>query len=572
MALNLKKDAVLAREHIDLLNEIGLNARAPFCQMIDGQAKGREADINWWASELASRNTMTSDLFDDCCLALLAARLLESEDELDKIIVESAALKKVLDGFIRQKKSHAKVICAQSARSRRLGRLRASLLGMLKSAATLFWRYRESRWNPTRLAPRDLDNRTLVDVFVFEHSFKQGRYQDRYYADFGGCLNPAVKQSMVYLATPQINLKATRGVIAQLRAAEQPMLLAEDMLSPSDYLFALGYPLRALGRRPRKAVLMGLEVTALLNDVWLGSLGSFSSINGLLRYRFARRLGRLGVRPRMVLDWFENQILDKAGNAGFRKFLPGTELVGYQANIIHPFYLCSYPTEKEYASKVTPARVGVCGKQPALERKEFCPSLETFAAPAFRYAGLWKPRVRQPASEFFTVLVPLSITAAESIQVMEVVLGAARVGVPEKTRFWVKPHPGAGDFNKLLSRAGLTLGPAFQVVGGDFLEVAEQSNLMIGNASGTCLEMVARGVPVIIVGSRNRITQNPIPESVDPAIWGVCFEPEEVAAAIRQRAAEAVELGGRYQEIARKVREDYFEKVTPQGVDQLLEV
>ena len=72
----------------------------------------------------------------------------------------------------------------------------------------------------------------------------------------------------------------------------------------------------------------------------------------------------------------------------------------------------------------------------------------------------------------------------------------------------------------------------FEFVEGDFNICVEKSNLLISNASSVCVEALAKGISVIVVGSQTGLTQNPIPETITEDIWKLCYTPGEMAKAI----------------------------------------
>ena len=107
------------------------------------------------------------------------------------------------------------------------------------------------------------------------------------------------------------------------------------------------------------------------------------------------RLKQKNIKIRLIIDWFENQVIDKAFNMGIRKFLPDVKLKGYQVVDNNPFYLCYFPSKLEYDSRVLPSELYVSGKSFIPTIKENCPELKAKLAPAFRYSHIYKKREEQ---------------------------------------------------------------------------------------------------------------------------------------------------------------------------------
>ena len=134
----------------------------------------------------------------------------------------------------------------------------------------------------------------------------------------------------------------------------------------------------------------------------------------------------------------------------------------------------------------------------------------------------------------------------------------------------LKPHPTVSADN--IKRAfGVNWPSLFEFVEGDFNNCVEKSNLLISNASSVCVEALAKGISVIVVGSQTGLTQNPIPETITEDIWKLCYTPEEMANAIEFYAFRDDEKVKYHKMIGKKIRENYFEPVTRNSVYNFLQ-
>ena len=79
----------------------------------------------------------------------------------------------------------------------------------------------------------------------------------------------------------------------------------------------------------------------------------------LHNYCFAKKLKLKlkSIKIRKVVNWFENQSLDKGWNYGFRKFFPKSKTIGYQGFTPQPEYMNSLPTDYEKKYKVIPEKI-----------------------------------------------------------------------------------------------------------------------------------------------------------------------------------------------------------------------
>ena len=84
------------------------------------------------------------------------------------------------------------------------------------------------------------------------------------------------------------------------------------------------------------------------------------------------------------------------------------------------------------------------------------------------------------------------------------------------------------------------------------------------------METLAKGIPVIIIGSNHGLTQNPIPETITSDVWRLCYSAEEVKDALEFYRSRGPEKIKEHEEVCREIKEEYFEPVTEEGVRHFL--
>ena len=88
----------------------------------------------------------------------------------------------------------------------------------------------------------------------------------------------------------------------------------------SDYFYALTHSFRIFGWKFPTASFEEVNVSQLIREELWSGVGYNSAVLGLLNYRFAERLKKNGVSMNIVINRFENQVIDKGWNAGFKQF------------------------------------------------------------------------------------------------------------------------------------------------------------------------------------------------------------------------------------------------------------
>jgi hypothetical protein len=567
MKLDLRFHSNLDPRWVSLYNRIANEIGNSFSHLIDSVSKQHAESIDWWVSSPASRNTLVSPLFHYCCCIVLLKELIQKKERISEIITDSKAFKEILEDYMVRQNLRVKITLAQLSTRQLLKKILwpiYSLFSVPLRHLLLFIVAKAIRSVRRRPVHEPL---TLIDTFVLPGYIDE----DRYYPKITDTLSEDEKRN-VYFVPLLYGFRPWQyfSVIKRFRRSQRNFILKEDYLKLRDYLFSFGYVFRIGALRLNPHLFYGIDISPLVREEIRGFHELNSSFIALLNYSFARRLKQAGIQIRLVIDWFENQSIDRGWNAGFRRFFPKILIKGYQGYIVSSHYLCIYPTEEEKQNRVIPNRISVIGKGLMQPIRRFCSDLEVSVAPAFRYQHLWEERNSPENTDAFIILIALPIILTEAAHVLQLLANSENEC--EKTiRFWIKPHP-ATNPSKIIRAFGLEWPERFEFVNADFEECLGKANLLVSSMSSTCLETMARGIPVIVVGNRCGLTHNPIPETVTEDIWRFCFDHKEVVDAIKIYRNRRAENKREYTTIGLKIRTDFFEPVTRAGVRKFLEL
>ncbi len=508
-----------------------------------------------------SRSPFVSSLFLDC-VRLRFVETLVSRGGIDELVVGTAPLKRVLDAGLRGEA--VRVVLAESA-ARRARRLLRPLVRAAKAAARLAAAVGRGRRLPPGLPPL-----TLLDTFLVDGAFRDGIFRDRYYPGLLDALNPAERDAVYFL--PEFPEGEDAGAL--IHAAEdsgERFLFKDAYLTIGDRIAVLLSPLRTLAAPPGPRPFGRFDAAPLIRaDAW-ETAWNFQSLAGLLNLAFARRLKEAGVAVRLVVDWSENQLLDRGLALGFHRAYPSTPVVGYCGYVIapvaHPY---TRPTRPERAAGLVPDRLVVTGPALVSGARAADPGLAVEDGPAFRFQGVRRARRARPDPGATTVLLALPISREGALDALRLAADARLEGV----RFTVKPHPTMppSHLRAAFEAEGRAWPASFAFVSGDFADRVEEADALAGSVSSTCVEAAATGVPVIIVGNARGLTEDPIPEGLAAGMRRVAFTPEEFARAVRELATKDPAAVARYAQTGQAVADACFRPVDEDGVRRLLQL
>jgi hypothetical protein len=562
MILNLRKGEGLPSDLLKLFGDIALQQRLIYNEIIHRLGEKNKNDYRWWFTDLASRNTFANSLYLHLCYLALIEQLLDRGDTIEIIKTDSYSLKKVLSSSPKIIKAKIKVEFKLSYASQ-LKSISFPFFKFVRHNILILTRYYKIR----KTHNKDFqypDKICLIDIFIINNSFNNSSFIDRYYNDFAQYFSPEERERFFYTPT-FIKPNNFSSTLKDVRNADQNFILKEDFLTFSDVIRALVLPFRLLKFKTGDTAFLSFNIKPLIAQANFLNISTGSMREAFLKYQFAFRLKEKGVKISMVVDWFENQVIDKGFNMGFRKFFPEVKHKGYQVVLGHKLYLCFYPTTQELESSVLPNEIAVSGKGFKSTIKEFCPNLEVSIAPSFRYQHVWRERKLLPNKDQFTVLLALPSFKEEAMRILILTSQIIKLIDNSKMHFLIKLHP-TYSIEKLKRDFKQAWPEQFHVVSGPLEDFIEKSDVVISNNSSLCLEVVAKGVPTVVVGNVSGITHIPLPDIIDDSIWKLCFNEEELYSSILFFLHQSPEQKQANKINGKRYRELFFEPVNSKTV------
>jgi hypothetical protein len=524
-------------------------------------------DLYWGLGSLASRNKYYSPLVDRCTKIMLIQNRLESGTIPDTIRSNDRVLCRVLKNNFGDVFPSMKFECTESKFSQFL-RVTRPPRQYLLSITILLLRFMASR-SPDKIVEQIKHSQmpvVLLDTFVLNNNGDEGGivdgvYKDRYYPGLLNMLTNTQSRAVWYIPTT-VGFFNFFSIFKKIRTAKSKFILIDDIIKVHDYIFALLFPFKYLSCHISKVEFDGIDITHMVKNEQVNNSCDYMSIQSLLYYRFGKSLKERGVLVEGYIDWNENQAIDKAMIKGFRDSYKDMRIVGYQGYIVSKdLHLYCFPTEYEVLSGFLPDTMYVAGEGFVDGMSEFTQLMDVQVGPAFRFQKVWRTPKYQPSKSHFEILLGLPNSLTEATHIAQMVQDATDNFSPEYGHFKIKPHP-TYSIKKVQSLLGLNDTENIEFVSGDFHDVVEKSNLLISSSSSVYLESLAKGVPVIIVGSVSGVTQNPIPSKVASEMWCVVYNSISLSQNIQIYKNPKINSPVMFQATGDKIRAEYFNPVT----------
>ena len=553
-------------------NALAKEVKNEFTFFIDEISALYKDSIDWWVTPLASRDTFGYFFFQEVCYALYAQKIIK-EDLPTEIVCCSQGLGKVIKSLIPHG-IQVKISINEHWKTRIIKNERVKSLIMrqrqIKTVGSIvyvlfnaFKKHRAAKKTRIRKFSFTLKGKKwIVDAFVFPYSFNGGNFESRHYVN----LTDLIKFDWVYLPT-FIDIDDFTKTYQLMRQNDPPFIIREDFLRLSDYLWSIGHIFRILPFKRKSITFCSINISSIWNEHLLENI--VGRINALLNYRLPRRLKECPIEIQGIMDWFENQIVDKAQNMGFRHAYPSVPIFGYEVPYFSEYGMHLQPTKMEDAAGIIPDVVGVIGTEAEKYVKHYNNGLKTCVVPALGYQHLWNVSDNNADKREY-VVIALPLVTDNAFEILNLAQEIIKFSDRE-IKCLIKFHPSSNREEIFAFLDSKNIRNRFYYHEGDLSSALRNACAVVSSSSSAVLESLSKGMPVIIVGSLTALTHNPAISSVPDDMLKICYTAEDLLQNILFYRNLCEDRYVRFIYHGQKLQEKYFEKTDKNSINRFRE-
>ncbi len=395
--------------------------RLDFGNWIGKMSINHKQNIDWWLTKPTLRNPYTSNLLNYCSvletlkkLKINKIEIITSSEEMGSIIFEHFNKKFDLQVNINNNKIP----------------FFRGITGILKSLVFQIFIFSYIRFFIKRKKIDLSKNYVLIDTFITPNT----KLNNGFYPN----LKKIIKDDTFFVPTFTHTLNFPR-LIAALKNDKNNLLYKEHYLSLFDYIYGYFHFFRRKKFLKKKYIYKKFNISKIVCAEINDFSNSNSTIIGVLNYRFFKRLGVLNFKIRKSINWFENQVIDRGWNLGYRKYFKKYEKnsFGYQ-NFTRHYNLISFsPSVPESVSKITPNKIIVISKYFKKIAQEFNKNQLVVLGPTNRFENFILKKIKNSKKE--KILLVLSGILQIDKALIRIVKETCNLN--KKIIIYLKDHP-----------------------------------------------------------------------------------------------------------------------------------
>ncbi len=539
-------------KHQKLLNLISIDVQNDMIDLMDSLFNQSENNKFILLHPVFSRNPYQSDLFLTLCYLKLVDNLMKSTTIIEKIICNTIFEKKIINQKYKNLIVEYKTVTYSC---------KIIFTDIIKiSVRSIYYIITK---NIDRKVLSINNEYVLIDTFLTKKCIKKEKYNDRYYTDILKYIDKADSSNIFFL--PSIpDFPSNKTISKIVDNSKENLIIKHDYLKLKDYLEVIIKLFKTSRIKYKSINFYDYDITDLINNELKIKNYNLSFFDGLLNYQFIKNLKSDKIKLKCLIDWNENQSIDKGLILGMKTFYPEVITKGYQGYIISTNYNHYIkPSKLEIKNNLIPDYIYVIGKDLQNRIKSHSKNLKVKIAPAYRFKNVFKKSSNKKIPNSILVILPIGLV--ESLNIIGMLIDSELLN---SRTISLKPHPFL-KFKEVINHFGSDKLKKINITHENINDLLQKHSITIGSASSALIESLIRYSPVLIIANKN-IIQNPIPDSINSNIWKVCYTKQELLASLTYLEKY---ISNNYNDLKNEsllVKTNYFEKPTKQLTREFL--
>ena len=249
------------------------------------------------------------------------------------------------------------------------------------------------------------------------------------------------------------------------------------------------------------------EINNILNYYRFISNFNFSSFLAYINFFFLKRLEENKIKIDLIIDWYENQLIDKGLILGKNTFYPNTKLKGHigflnDFNSVH-YYL---PSKLEKTARAVPDELLLISqeiKKTIFKKASF---IDQKIVPAIRNKRIFNTNIiknKKNINQSKNILVILSSNFEETKFISKILKELLYNSDLKKFNFIVKPHVNT-PANLFENQEKLKISEK------SFYDLLSEVEIVISGGTTATIEAAIMNKKIILIGNTKGITLNPL--------------------------------------------------------------
>ncbi len=497
MQRNILNQSKLTLEQVKKLNQLNLKNKKKIESFLKIFFKNVKQNQNWILSPLMSRDRVQCRLYSDFNFLELVDFYVKKK-KIKKVIVNNIFLKK----SIEKKYKNLNIESTQGLKNIFLDAL-AVFKSFLKVVLCSLFMIINKDENRKKIF--DGKKIILLETFFFNNLFKKNHFQERYHQDVYKRFPKRLKKNS-YFFPINLSIFSIKKFLKIVKKSNLKFIHPLDFLKFEDYKKSIFFNSYLKITNQSSIKYENYEIDKLLNYYKFLSNFNFSSFLANINFFFLKRLNQNEIKIDLIIDWYENQILDKGLSLGKNTFYPKSKLKGH-IGFLNDFKSIHYysPIQLEKKAKALPDELLLISKKITNTVFNNSNFITKKIVPAIRNKKLFNVsfKSKENKNPKKKALIVLSSNFEETKFIRNILLEFDQISSLKNYDFIIKPHvntpPKFFNYNK-----------KYIISHKSFYDLLSEVEIVVSGGTTATIEAAIMNKKIILIGNSQGITLNPL--------------------------------------------------------------
>ncbi len=485
---------------INLLNKINKKNKKEYISLLDKIYLNTNRNKKWILSPLFSRDFVQSNFFSDLNFLGLVDHLKKNK-KIKKVKVKNTYLKKIILQKYPDLNVTINITTAIKHIFFKYCEIFSNFIKLL--LCTLFMITSKNEKRKNFFKGKKI---TLIETFFSKNLIQNNKFKERYNKEAYLRFPKALRKRSFFFPI-NLSILHIKKFLKITKKDKIKFIHPLDFLKTEDYIESIFLipSLKSIKNEP--LFFKKFEISKLVKLYNFFSFFNYSTFLANLNFNFLKRLKENNIKIDLILDWYENQIIDKGISMGKNEFFKDSKIKGHMGFLndfrnIHYYY----PTKLEHKLRCVPEEVLLINKN--IYRQFFKNNryIKYKIVPSSRNQEIFsinKIKTKKKNNKRILLFI-LSANQQESNFIFKLIENVHHKFDLSKNEIRIKTHPNT-KLNYFIKKC-----KNIEISNKSIYEEILNSEIVIGGGTTATIEAQILNKKIILVGNNSEIMLNPL--------------------------------------------------------------
>lgn len=350
------------------------------------------------------------DLYYFICRVEVLKNNIKNNKKIKKIIIDNLYTKKIFLKILKENSIICDIEIIQSKKE-----------NIIKKITILFFKiftdYFASRFY--KFDYKMSKNPVLLDSFLSINSIRENYIEDNYFGPYEKYLKDEQLENLIIfprlIERNTLNIFKLFNILKKLKYHKRKFIIDISLLQLIDFIYCFFNAILISFKKYNFPKYENLDISEFCNKLIIRDSAKLDVLSNFYRIKAIKRLSNKNIQFKTIINWYENQSIDKTSINSFKKFFPNTSIKSYQGLFLFNIYSSMFISDFEYENNLSPD-ILCCISNKCISKYNAKYKIKNILlSPCYRYSYLFDLKIKNISIKPKKILISLTLLQDEML-------------------------------------------------------------------------------------------------------------------------------------------------------------